>query len=127
MRGPEATWKLEEVQPHSAELGAAQADLLPGAFAPRRAVSRLWPGIWRFVQQWGMPVLLQPKPRRLRVSETVSLGDKRFVSIVEVDGVSFLIGGGTATVSLLTPLGDKPVGRSFQGAMDTAWQGRESA
>ena len=43
--------------------------------------------------------------RRLRVTDTVSLGEKRFVSIVEVDGARFLIGGAVGSVSLLAALG----------------------
>ncbi len=40
----------------------------------------------------------------LRLAETVSLGEKRFVAIIHVEGRKFLIGGGTAGVSLLTQL-----------------------
>ena len=43
--------------------------------------------------------------KRLRVSETVALGEKRFVAIVSVEGREFLIGGGTSGVSLLAHLG----------------------
>lgn len=43
--------------------------------------------------------------KRLRVSETISLGEKRFVAIVTVEGREFLIGGGTAGMSLLAQLG----------------------
>ena len=43
--------------------------------------------------------------KQLRVAETISLGDKRFVSLIHVDGQKFLIGGGSAGVSLLTQLG----------------------
>ncbi len=43
--------------------------------------------------------------KRLRVSETVTLGEKRFVAIVSVEGREFLIGGGTSGVSLLAHLG----------------------
>jgi Flagellar biosynthesis protein, FliO len=42
--------------------------------------------------------------KQLRVSETVPLGDKRFVALVSVDGQKFLIGGGASGVCLLTPL-----------------------
>jgi len=42
--------------------------------------------------------------KRLRVAETVSLGEKRFVSIVCVGGREFLVGGGSAGVSLLADL-----------------------
>ena len=43
--------------------------------------------------------------KRLRISETVSLGEKRFVAIVTVGGREFLIGGGAAGISLLAKLG----------------------
>ncbi len=43
--------------------------------------------------------------KQLRVAETISLGDKRFVAVVQVEGRKFLIGGGSAGVSLLTQLG----------------------
>jgi flagellar biogenesis protein FliO len=43
--------------------------------------------------------------KRLRVSETVSLGEKRFVAIVSVEGREFLIGGGASGLSLLAHLG----------------------
>ncbi len=43
--------------------------------------------------------------KRLRVSETVSLGEKRFVAIVAVEGREFLIGGGVSGISLLALLG----------------------
>lgn len=43
--------------------------------------------------------------KRLRIAETVSLGEKRFVAIVKVEGREFLIGGGTAGMSLLAQLG----------------------
>lgn len=42
--------------------------------------------------------------KQLRVAETVSLGDKRFVAVVHVAGQKFLIGGGAQGVSLLTQL-----------------------
>lgn len=42
--------------------------------------------------------------RRLRVAETVSLGEKRSVSIVQVDGAQFLIGSSASSVQLLAVL-----------------------
>ena len=42
--------------------------------------------------------------RRLHVAETVQLGEKRFVSILEVDGGQYLIGGAAGNVSLLAIL-----------------------
>jgi hypothetical protein len=46
--------------------------------------------------------------KRLHVSETISLGEKRFVAIVTVEGREFLIGGGVSGVSLLAQLGAAP-------------------
>lgn len=45
--------------------------------------------------------------KRLQVSATASLGEKRFVAVVEVDGMEFLVGGGPANVALLAPLSTK--------------------
>jgi flagellar biogenesis protein FliO len=59
--------------------------------------------------------------KRLRVSETVSLGEKRFVAVVEVDGLHFLVGGGPSNVSMLAHL--NPVVKSgavLTEAIDTA-------
>jgi hypothetical protein len=47
---------------------------------------------------------VQLNSRRLRVIETISLGDKRFVAVVQVDELQFLIGGGPTAVALLAQL-----------------------
>jgi hypothetical protein len=44
--------------------------------------------------------------KRLRLAETVALGEKRFVAIIDADGRKYLIGGGTSGVALLAPLDD---------------------
>lgn len=69
------------------------------------------------------------RQRRLRVTETVSLGEKRFVSIVSVDGVEYLVGGGTSTVSLLTalPKAVSPHQAPFSQAVTHAWLVEEQA
>ena len=52
------------------------------------------------------PVRLQARrPRRLRMIESVPLGEKRFAAILQVDGQQFLVGGGSGSVSLLAQLG----------------------
>ncbi len=62
--------------------------------------------------------LLQPRTRRLQVHETVQLGDKRFVSILRVDGEQFLIGGSPSGVSLLAELKpDTPA--TFSAVLET--------
>jgi flagellar biogenesis protein FliO len=45
--------------------------------------------------------------RRLRVAETVSLGEKRFVAVVQVDGRHFLLAGGPTNIVLLAQLDTK--------------------
>jgi hypothetical protein len=42
--------------------------------------------------------------KQLRVSESLSLGEKRFVAILHAEGRKFLIGGGASGVLLLTAL-----------------------
>ncbi len=42
--------------------------------------------------------------KRLRVCETVSLGEKRFVAVIQVDGQQFLVGGSSTSVSTLAQL-----------------------
>ncbi len=42
--------------------------------------------------------------KRLRVCETVSLGEKRFVAVIEVDRQQFLVGGAASSVATLARL-----------------------
>lgn len=58
---------------------------------------------------WLRSKYAQRPVRKLRVSETVSLGEKRFVAILQVDDRKYLIGGGASNVALLTALdGETP-------------------
>lgn len=77
----------------------------------RVAQEQLWPAMCRVakaakasLRQSGALPLLGKRPRRLRVTETLSLGEKRFVSILEVDGQSFLMGGSGTGLTLLATL-----------------------
>jgi flagellar biogenesis protein FliO len=42
--------------------------------------------------------------RRLRLIETVSFGEKRFIAVLQIDGQEYLVGGGATGVALLTRL-----------------------
>jgi hypothetical protein len=53
---------------------------------------------------------VQRSMKKLRVSESVSLGEKRFVAILQVENRKYLIGGGAANVALLTQLEDTSSG-----------------
>ena len=44
---------------------------------------------------------------RLQVTSTVSLGEKRFVAVIQIDGTQFLVGGGAGNVALLAQLNAK--------------------
>jgi len=55
--------------------------------------------------------------RRLQVIETVSLGEKRFVSVVKVDGIEFLVGGGSSGVAMLSQLAPR---ETFEDALKKA-------
>jgi hypothetical protein len=101
---------------HAALTDSAEEWVMQGAprtvFTPRPEVSDApQPGPGVLARVWS---LLRKKyvlttTKRLRVAETVSLGEKRFVSIVCVEGREFLIGGGASGVSLLaqlTPAGE---------------------
>ena len=57
--------------------------------------------LWRWVERKRTQ---QVAARRLRVAETLSLGEKRFVSIIKVDGAQYLIGGSATSVQLLAVL-----------------------
>src|SRR6266705_2698037 len=61
---------------------------------------RAWSVLKWMVQRAGA----QPTRKNLRVCESVLLGEKRFVAVVQVDKERFLIGGSSSSVSLLTRL-----------------------
>ena len=60
-------------------------------------------------------------PRRLRLCESVSLGEKRLVAVVEYDQQKFLVGGSAQSISLLARLGEQT---DFADLM-TAWCERQ--
>jgi len=54
---------------------------------------------------WTQQKLKSPRgKKRLRVCESVSLGEKRFVAVIQVDGEQFLVGGSANSVSTLAHL-----------------------
>ena len=64
---------------------------------------------WRWVERRRT---LQLSNRRLRLTETISLGEKRSVSIVQVNDVQYLIGHCAGSVQLLAKIdqqNDKPL------------------
>ncbi len=62
-----------------------------------------WQALWQGLRR-GWKVHLQPRQRQLRLEETLSLGEKRFVAVLNFGGQRFLIGGASQSVALLTRL-----------------------
>jgi len=56
---------------------------------------------WNWLRQ---RLKTQQSKKRLRVCESVSLGEKRFIAVVQVDGEQFLVGGSSSSVSTLAHL-----------------------
>jgi hypothetical protein len=73
-----------------------------------RQLHRPAPGMMQRAWSWLHGKYVLTGSKRLRVAETVSLGEKRFVALVRVEDCEFLIGGGASGVSLLTQLGKVP-------------------
>lgn len=63
--------------------------------------SKLLSTVW---QKLGHRLHLRRKLQKLRVCDVASLGDKRFVAVVEYGSRRFLVGGGAGSVSLLSRL-----------------------
>jgi flagellar biogenesis protein FliO len=60
--------------------------------------------IWSAFQWILQHVTVKQARKNLKVCENVSLGEKRFVAVIQVDDERFLIGGSSSSVSLLTRL-----------------------
>lgn len=71
---------------------------------PGRAWSTRLFEAWKWLTRHSRGVLARGASRRLKVAEIVSLGEKRFISILQVDGEQFLIGGSPSTIVLLAKL-----------------------
>jgi hypothetical protein len=63
--------------------------------------------------------------KKLRIVESISLGEKRFVAIVHAEGRQFLIGGSASTVSLLTQL--RTTGKAKKAAPSISRSAEHSA
>jgi hypothetical protein len=64
-------------------------------------ILRWMTGAWKFMRK---QLASRQLRKRLRVCESVSLGEKRFVAVIEVDGEQFLVGGASGSVTTLAHL-----------------------
>jgi hypothetical protein len=73
-----------------------------------QAIALQWTNLLRILMRtwtWTQQKLKSHQVRkRLRVCESVSLGDKRFIAVIQVDGEQFLVGGSSSSVSTLAHL-----------------------
>ncbi|MGO8789065.1 MAG: flagellar biosynthetic protein FliO [Terriglobia bacterium] len=78
------------------EANAASQATSPSGTAWVVALKTLW--------QWTQRAVKTRKPRRLRVCETLSLGERRFLAVIEFDRQEFLVGGTGNSLELLAQL-----------------------
>jgi flagellar biogenesis protein FliO len=75
--------------------------------APSDAISApetAWVATLKNIWQWSRRTVKARKPRRLRVCETLSLGERRFLAVIEFDRQEFLVGGTGSSLELLARL-----------------------
>lgn len=75
---------------------------------PRMTLAPLHPTLWERVLGLFATVRVSRKPRRLRLCESLSLGEKRFVAVIQYEGQQFLVGGSASSLNLLARLGEAP-------------------
>ena len=69
----------------------------PAASPPREAWAVALKNLWHWVRR----AVMARKVRRLRVCETLPLGERRFLAIIEFDRQEFLVGGSGNSLELL--------------------------
>jgi hypothetical protein len=73
-------------------------------------------GLWARILR-----LSRRAPKRLRLCESLPLGERRFVAVVEFDAARFLVGGTASSLVLLSRLadvGDREIGDQAVGDRD---------
>lgn len=75
---------------------------------------------WKWLRQQHVTGTSSP---RLKLEHSISLGQKRFAALIEVQGVRFLVGGGASNVSLLAKLDNDEL---FETVLDRASGGSRS-
>jgi flagellar biogenesis protein FliO len=88
---------------------------------PRISPAPLSPTWWERLLGVIASVRVSRKPRRLRLCESLSLGEKRFVAVIHYEGQQFLIGGSASSLNLLARLGET----SDFAAVMTEWCERQ--
>jgi hypothetical protein len=79
--------------------------------SPTTPASSIPVELWRQVRAWWKRLrrLTQRAPRRLRLCDSLPLGERRFVAVVEFERSRFLVGGTSSSLVLLARLGNGQV------------------
>jgi flagellar biogenesis protein FliO len=78
----------------------------------------------RVIELWQRVLRLsRRRPRRLRLCESLPLGERRFVAVVEFDQARFLVGGTPSSLVLLSRLADG--GATIESETEEASQAEE--
>ena len=80
-----------------------------------------WTLAWRWVSRLRRRMCARPE-KLLRLTETLSLGERRFLAVVEFEQQKFLIGGTASSVCLLADLRAQLGSRLFDAAQRKAEQ-----
>jgi len=101
----------------AAEVSRLEHDLAlePGSQSFRSRLLFKWRGFWDWTKQ---VTTVRNVKKRLRVCESVSLGEKRFVALIQVDGERFLVGGSSGSLSTLAHLEEQ---ESFPDVLRRRW------
>lgn len=81
---------------------------VPAATALSANPSRRLAGVLVFLQR--LLRLAERPPRRLRLSESLALGERRFVAVIEFEQRRFLVGGTSQSLVLLAKLEGRGAG-----------------
>ena len=68
-----------------------------------------WAAVLKCLGQWARRAMKTRQTRRLRVRETLSLGERRFLAVIEFDHQEFLVGGTGSSLALMARLHDGKV------------------
>ncbi|HTS67398.1 MAG TPA: flagellar biosynthetic protein FliO [Terriglobia bacterium] len=91
-------------------------------FRPRAEAA--WGFALKRVWQLARRAVTSRRTRRLRVSETLSLGERRFLAVIEFDHQEFLVAGSGNSLQLLARVeGGRVVGDPSQPANPPGQQG----
>ncbi len=83
-----------------------------------------WATALKTVWEWLCGAVKHRRIRRLRISETLSLGDRRFLAIIEFDRQEFLLAGCGNSLELLARLdGGKVIAESVSRRPNPNLQG----